>query len=162
MVLLEEYALELTPDGPPVLFGALFVEMENQFREEDFTPLFGEFQETLREEHAGYFANQAGPEGPWPALAPSTVAKKGFDTILVETGDLAATLTGIGGDAIREVFSEGDTTGLVFGTSDPKSLFHQEPKPGGLPERKHVGMTEPVLQGLVDGIADQMVEALKL
>lgn len=56
--------------------------------------------------------------GSWPPLAPSTIAKKGFDTILVESHGLMESLTDESDAAHIEIIQRDE---LIFGTNDPKA-----------------------------------------
>lgn len=76
----------------------------------------------VRKLHESYFKTESDPSGkPWRPLAPSTVAKKGHDTILVDKQRLMRSLT------TRSVYSISQVRGneLTYGTADPHSRFHQ-------------------------------------
>ena len=160
MVRQEEVELELRPNGLPRTLESVYGEMQKDWELADYTELLGNFQTVLEGEHASYFDNEAGPEGAWKPLAQSTVNAKGHDKRLFEGGDLRDSLISPGGDAIRDVFNTGTVQGMVFGTSDHKSIFHQNGTKT-IPKRVHVGMTEPVLDEFVDELANQAVEQLK-
>lgn len=132
------------------------------FTEADYTDELHDFLRLLEDRHRHYFASRTSPSGDsWPPLAPSTVRRKGHDTILVDTGRLKGSLKGESGDSIREVYREGANNqhGLVFGTAVPYSIFHDGG--GRLPKRQHVGMDDDTLHVLVDAVADISLEAMK-
>ncbi len=138
--------------------GGIYQEMENQYGDADYEEPLKDFFEDLQDAHFDYFRNEHGPDGSaWPPLAPSTIARKGHDRILFDSGDLESQLVDDGA-GIREVTHRG----LIYGTDLFYSIFHQEPQEGGLPRREHVGMDDELLQVVVDSVADHTVESLKL
>jgi phage gpG-like protein len=60
--------------------------------------------------------------GSWKRLAPSTIERKGHDTILVDTGALKASVTEAGAPFQILDF---DKEGLNFGTDRPWAFVHQ-------------------------------------
>jgi phage gpG-like protein len=91
----------------------------------------------------------SGASGKWADLAPSTIARKGHDTILQDTGELMASLTqrdaqGERGGNIFEVTPEH----LRFGTSDPVAGYHQSGT-SRMPQRKVIDLKEEQKAGLV-------------
>lgn len=138
--------------------GGIYVLMEEQFRNHDYSDVLNAFLPTLEETHKTHFDTQSDPAAnPWPPLAPSTIRRKGHDTILYETGRLKASLAGKTEDSIRAVSERGQ--GLLFGTSVEYAGFHQDGT--RLPRREHVGMVDETLQILVDSVADSAVDSLK-
>lgn len=120
--------------------------------------------------HAGYFADEAGPDGvAWRKLSPRTrkrVGIEGPDTILVDAGPLKESLTtDSGGEAIRIVEQTAEGWGLQFGTYDEKSSFHDDESHGYnppigsgiLPYRPHVGLTDEYLDEATERAADHAV-----
>ena len=101
----------------------------------------------------GYFASETDSSGQaWAPLAASTIAKKGHDIILVETGALRASLVGVTGDSIRDAGADFG----VFGTSDPKAMFHQEGT-SRMPARPPVGVSEELLETIAGIIGDAVI-----
>lgn len=143
-------------------FGGIVLLVEEGAKKVDHTDTLQAFSRDLEEKHQEYFDTAKGPSGDsWPPLAPSTVRRKGHDTILVDTGRLRSSLTGKSSDAIRDVFSEGRNQGMTFGTSVEYAIFHQEGT-GRIPQRAHVGVTEKMVDDLADKIASDIVEGMKL
>lgn len=129
---------------------------------------FGEFGKLelleLADFHAGLFADANDPSGvAWPPLAPSTVARKGHDTILVETGRLRASLTqkstANSGDATREVAELAGETDVIFGTTVEYSPYHDTAS-GNRPARPHVGINEQFLDGFCDRLIRYAINEL--
>jgi phage gpG-like protein len=109
--------------------------------------------------HETYFDNERAPDGsPWAPLAPSTIARKGHNRILIETDAMRKSLVDQSGDSIREL-ARASTQGLSFGTNDPKSPFHTKGT-GRMPAREHIGVTEDYADQLAERTADFIVEAL--
>lgn len=134
----------------------------DQFGDIDYTPELEQQQEKLQRRHQSYFEGQTNPSGrAWPALSPRTIARKGHDTILFESGRLRDSLIADSADSIREVTREGSGNqhGLAFGTTVPYSIFHQEPTT--LPQRQHVGLNEEATNALAEDIADATVRGLQ-
>ena len=140
--------------------GGVFAEIEQQFNDADYTQLLAQTILDLEEEHDKYFVNEHSPAGvAWPPLAPSTVKKKGHDSILWETGAMMDSLISTTSDSIREVVSEPPNHSLSFGTSDEKSPIHQFGA-GRIPQREHVGVNEPFCDQLAEKTADATVALL--
>lgn len=122
------------------------------------TPLEG-FQETLRETHSQHFSGRRNPTGEaWPALAASTIARKGHDIPLVETGRLRASVLELNHPDHLGGVSE---RGLVFGTDVEYGIFHQDGT-RRIPQREFVGMNEETFQVMADGVADHAVDGLRV
>jgi phage gpG-like protein len=109
-------------------------------------PMKEEVAPALAKAHEAYFNAEAGPAGPWAPLAQSTINAKGFDTILIENGNMRSSLLFEGAANHIEEVSE---AGLTWGTSDPKAAFHMEGT-RIMPARPFVGVTDP----LADEIAE--------
>ncbi|ANS03310.1 hypothetical protein [uncultured Mediterranean phage uvDeep-CGR2-KM19-C37] len=141
--------------------GGVYAEIENAWRDADFTEFLGDVITKLEESHRGFFANEASPSGEsWPPLSEITILRKGHDAILLEKGPLSESLGGQTGDSIREIVAEQLFHGLSFGTSVEYAHRHQR---GGkhLPQREHVGMTEATVDEITEESADKMVDMLK-
>jgi len=137
--------------------GGVFAGVEAQFRDLDYTETLRGFMPVLQQEEARQFSQQADAAGrAWPKLSPVTIARKGHDRILVETGRLRASLESQNGDSVRATSHRG----LLFGTAVPYSIFHQT---GGrrLPQREHVGMNSEACDKLTATVADATVRGLK-
>lgn len=117
--------------------------------------------------HAGFFRDETGPDGmAWRKLSPVTqkrVGAEGPDQILVDAGELKASLTELNGpNGIREVQQLSDGWTLIFGTYDEKSAFHDDESHGYyppigsgiVPYRPHVGLTDEYLDQAVERVAD--------
>lgn len=137
--------------------GGIFVEIEEQIKAADYTPALEPHLQGLEELHSGFFQGSVDPNGsPWRPLAPSTVARKGHDTILVETTQLVQSLVSETSESVRAVSERG----LIFGTSDEKAMFHQEGT-ARMPARPMVGLQEEYLDKIVDDVAGRTVEEMK-
>lgn len=131
--------------------------MNGEAQNASFKEVFDHFLNTLEEKHRSGFESQQSPTGEaWRPLAPSTVKRKGHDTILFETGKLKASLTGKAAEAIRESTAKD----MTFGTSVEYAGFHQRGT-STIPQRVHVGASENSLKLLEDGIADFIVDLMK-
>lgn len=119
------------------------VAMVEKLRDADWSPLLLEIQADLEADHAENIRTATSPDGtPMPELAASTIARKGHATILVETGALADSLSQDNAAfAIRQIIDDGDTKGLIFGTSRPFAAVHQHGG-GRIPQRKFLGFSE--------------------
>ncbi|MEM9541764.1 MAG: phage virion morphogenesis protein [Cyanobacteria bacterium P01_E01_bin.42] len=67
----------------------------------------GEVGGYLEREHKLYYAKQAGPDGAWAALAPSTLEQKNSGAILRETGAQVAGVGSSVSDREVRVFNQG-------------------------------------------------------
>lgn len=136
---------------------SLFHDMAERVENADYTEVLEPFQQTLAEQHAGMFAGEFDSNLiDWEPLKPSTIKRKGHDRILVEHGDLMRSLVTVGGsDNVHDV----QPRGLIYGTSDPKALFHQFGTVK-MPARPPVGVSEENLDKLVDQVADSTVEIM--
>ncbi len=141
--------------------GGVYAEIENDWRDADYTDFLGGVIEKIEERHRGFFESEISPAfQPWAPLAARTIARKGHSEVLVETGRLRASLVRQTGDSIRDIIKEQFFHGLSFGTSVTYSRYHQEGG-GHLPQREHVGVTEPTVDEITEESADAMVEMLK-
>lgn len=104
--------------------------------------------------HGGYWLRQAGPSGaPWPALAASTIRRKGHATILLDKGPLRDSLTMPYGGGIRITVDQWPLARMHFGTDVPYSRYHNEGG-GRLPQREHVGLTLPHFEAMIPRAVD--------
>lgn len=136
----------------PRVLGDYLNRLAAQLNQADYSDLFRtEVVPLLVREHEEYFNKEAGPAGPWAPLAPRTVKKKGFDTILVEYNNMRSSLLFEGPDHIEDIT---DRT-LAWGTSDPKAEIHQNGVLSKkIPARPFVGMTEDMVDTVSDLVAD--------
>lgn len=138
-----------------------FSQVQNAVRNIDYEPVLKSFIPKLEEFHSILFLTGTSPSGErMKKLAPSTVRKKGHGRILIEKGELGSSLAGKTGSSIRETTHRG----LIFGTSDEKSILHTMGSKSWtkLPIREHVGMDDMLIDDLASDIADATVEAMKL
>jgi len=94
----------------------------------DLTPVWGSVKAQLEEMMADEFDSQD-----WEPLAESTVARKGFDTILVDSGAMMDSLVGDTGDTIYRP----EPTRMTWGTARLAGYHqrgHDTPTP--LPKRE--------------------------
>lgn len=138
----------------------LYREIALDWLEVEFRTALEDELTKLEEIHAGYFNSRSGPDGnEWPALAASTVQRKGHDTILVETGRLRRDLTQSGA-GLREVVEEPAGAGFVFGTDATYSVFH-DTESDTRPARRHVGMTLEHTDAIAGRMLDVALEDLQ-
>jgi phage gpG-like protein len=89
---------------------------------DDLTPAWRRVIPYLHSTVADQFASEGGEmSGGWAPLAPSTLARKTGPSILVESGALEESLTGMAPGAIRDVSKDE----LAFGSSVPYGIHHQ-------------------------------------
>lgn len=138
--------------------GGILLDVENRALYSDVRDTLDQFQQTLADQHAGMFSGQYDSNlVPWEALRPSTIAKKGHDRILFESGDLMASLMNLGGPGH---IGETNERWMTFGTEVPYATFHQEGT-SKFPARPPVGVTEENVDKLVNSVADATVENMK-
>ena len=115
----------------------------------------------LIEEHQEHFDTETDSSGKgWKPLKPSTIARKGHEMILFETGRLEDSLTERGSaDQILDFIKEEFFHGLTFGTGVEYAAFHQN-KSGDI-YRPPVGVSELFIEKLENDVSDNVVEALK-
>lgn len=119
-----------------------------------FANAFELISENLEEQHGGMFTRGQDADGNrWAPLAPSTIAKKGHGTILVDKGDLMNSLVGNNQNAIRDIYDRE----MHFGTSDPKAIYHDQGT-RKMPARPPVGISEETLDQAAEHCADRAVE----
>ena len=131
-----------------------------QFYSLDYTEMLTHELDLIADLHRTYFATERGPDGAtWKRNAPSTIKKKGHSLVL--RGErknrfrlsTSLMLTGKpGGDAIREAFSTGNGSYMVFGTEVPYSTYNED--------RPHVGLTMRFVDQMVEAVADYAVAQL--
>lgn len=128
-----------------------------------FEPVLRRGFQMFAQDHSVMFAEQREPaQGPaWKPLAPSTIRRKGHDTILVETGRLRGSLTSERhSDGIREIFDNWpDKSVAIFGTDVPYAQYHMQGNER-MPARPHVGTSEQTVDKLTDDAANHAVSEL--
>lgn len=138
-----------------------FSQIHQDFRDVRYVKILQGIVADLETLHAQYFVSESDPTGkPWPVLEPSTIMAKGHDTILVDTGKLKASLEGKTGDSIREVFVEGETHGLMFGTDLEYAHYHLTGT-SRMKARPEVGINNEVMDALTGRMLDFAIEELK-
>jgi len=137
--------------------GSIFADTERRFTEADYRPAMEDTEEFLRETHDQHFTNRADPLGnQWPPLAASTVARKGHDRPLIETGEMRQSILEPDHPShIGEILERG----MSFGTDDWKAAFHQYGT-RRIPQREFVGMNEQEATQITERTADEVVAAL--
>lgn len=108
----------------------------------DARPAFAQIINDLERIEGRQFDSQGGyGSGGWQPLAAATVARKqaqGLDPrILHAKGDLSGSLTGKGGDGLREVFP----SSMAFGSRVPYAKYHQTGT-GRMPQRQPLELPE--------------------
>jgi phage gpG-like protein len=113
-------------------------------RATDLSPAFDTILDQFEEWETHQFETEGAFLGtPWEPLAPSTITRKTalgqpLD-ILVATGELRASLTGRGRDAVRESRHDEAT----FGTRVPYAMYHHSREPRSrLPRRPLIAVDE--------------------
>jgi hypothetical protein len=115
--------------------------------------------------HRAMFRGRKDPTGTkWAKLRPATVRRKGHSRILEDTGRLKRSLTDLHshttGDAIRDLEQTQNGVTLRFGAFVEYGPYHDVPGPYGRPARRHVGINEDHLDGMVKRLADHVVKEL--
>lgn len=138
--------------------GGIFQEIENAFNSTDYRETLEGFLPSLVSSHAGHFSGRRDSNGSiWPPLAAATIAKKGHDVPLVETNRLKESVLNL---KHPDHVGEATHRGLLFGSDVEYGIFHQEGTKR-IPQRAFVGLETPLLDEIVDGVADHAVENLK-
>jgi phage gpG-like protein len=143
----------MTWDAPPrdtVLISGIG-EMQPIVAQINYEPMLREFLYEVAEEKDQAFTNQSTVHGePWAELAESTVKRKKFTTILVDTGALRTSLVDIGGEGNVSAVS---SHGLLYGTDVEYAIFH-ETGTATMPARPIMGMSEELVDKLAGKVAD--------
>lgn len=122
----------------------------------DYEPVFRKVMNDFEEDHEFYFQNEVAFTGaPWAELSPVTIAAKGHDRILVDTGRLMASLTSDSPDAIREIVTGVHTPTMSFGTSVEYAGYHQTGTEH-MPARPVLGITDIGMERLTDDLLDHL------
>jgi len=137
----------------------IFLDIHERFEDADYTPEMESAEQQLRERHEAHFDGRQNPVGSqWPALSPVTIARKGHDIPLVDTGRLRASVLETGHpDHVRELLPLG--RGLTFGSSVEYGLFHQNGT-ARIPQREFAGMNDGTVTEICESVADRAVDAL--
>lgn len=152
-----------TADGIDQVGGILddlFQSIEIGFKETDYTAPLVHSISTLEEQHAVMYDSGVDSNGePWPPLSPTTIKKKGHDTILVDKQKMKASLIGPTGDSVRDIVEEGGIAGAVFGTDVEYAHFHVTGTPI-MPARPPVGISENTIDLVCNDVADHTVASM--
>lgn len=137
--------------------GGIYLGIDQQFQAISYKPAMEQTEQDLAAEHAERWPRAVSPDGtPWPALAESTVKRKGHSRILVDTTLLSeSVINPEHPQHVREVLD----TGLTFGTAVPYGIFHQQGGPK-LPRREFLGMNEESVDQVANRVADHAVANL--
>ena len=131
-----------------------FKELDVQADSIDYRSVIEMQEGLLEQDHSLFFREEKNPQGkPWAALRQSTIARKGDDTILVDTGRLR--------DSLRKIVEKRDRIALLFDTKVPYSIFHMEKGPHGRPARIHVGITKNRADTFQEQILNITVNSLR-
>lgn len=142
----------------PAQFQAVFDELADILNGLSYLEPLTEFQQELAKGEQAAFDGQRSPGGDaWQELSPVTIKRKGFSTILLEKGALRASLVTVGGQGNISVVAD---RGSIFGTNDPKSIYHTFGT-SRMPKREHVGTNDETVDKLAITIADFTVDALR-
>lgn len=113
--------------------------------------------------HDKLFQSETDPAGKaWPALAPSTVARKKHSVILWEYSNLRRSLTGLSAEGVADVEGQWPDLRLVFGTNVPYSKYHsrRDGHARRLPAREHVGVDARFISAATERAADHALKEL--
>jgi phage gpG-like protein len=114
----------------------------------------------LREDELRHFDTETAPDGsPWQPLAPATVQRKGFATILVETGPLKAAATTLDAPGHVERVEGNELTYGVDGVTEMggipwASVQQVGSSDGRIPARPFMGVSEGAADKLAESAAD--------
>lgn len=119
----------------------------------------------LADWEARIFGAQTDPLGnPWPALAPSTVARKGHSIIMIDSDRLAASEStrshGSSGDEVREAVQTNDGCRIEFGSNVEYGPYHNHPYKNR-PARIHLGITDEYLDGVAERANDHRFDQIQ-
>ncbi len=139
----------------------VYADIERQYREIDYRPTFESVATHLFEEHQQYFDKAESPAGEqWPPLAPSTIAAKGHDTILIDSGRLHASLTGPNDGHFHEIVADGSGNQhiLEWGSDIEYLTYHvtgtfNSDGSVRMPRRDPIGMTPEFVGRIQETIA---------
>ena len=135
-------------------------DVQNDYENTDLQSALSALEILLEEHHTDHYTLERAPDGTsWPALSPVTEARKGSNKILVELGDMLASLISKTGTSIRQKSVNAGRAELIYGTADEKAAYHQRGT-DRIPQREHVGMSELFVDDLEEGTADAMVQEL--
>lgn len=138
-------------------WNSIFVELQETLDGISYVQPLTEFQYDFAAATSLRFGMAVSPTGElWAELAPETIRRKGSDRILVDTGALRASLVEIGGVNNISVVAD---RGSIYGTSDPKAIWHQFGT-RRMPARPMVGTTEAAVDTLAERIADFVITTL--
>lgn len=138
--------------------GGIFLDIDQKFQHADYTETLTGFIPQIEQEERAAFGLQRSPGGEqWPALAASTIKRKGHGRILYESGDLMASMIDR-----NDPHHAGEVLprGLTFGTDLEYAPIHQFGS-SRIPQREFAGMSEEAVDRLVNRVADDTVEKLK-
>ncbi len=140
-----------------------FADVQHDFEAIDYVPVLQQELELMADLHDRFWGTNTGPDGSvWPPLAPSTVQRKGFSRILVETGALEASLTSRGKppNSIRDIVENNHGAEAFFGTYVPYSGYH-DTATAHRPARVHVGLTDQFVDRSAEHAVDYALEQLR-
>ena len=141
----------------------VYDEISEQFEALEYTDTLEDEVVHLMDLHQGFFDQEEDPnEQAWYPLADSTIAKKGHEMILFETGALESSLTEPGAAGQLVDFINEQITLLIFGMDIEYADLHMEDSAeNNRPARPMVGVTDRYVDDLSDRIADATVAGLK-
>lgn len=139
----------------------LFAGVGQSLAAADWRPYLQVELDTMRASTAQGFASEQAPDGSkWAPLAPSTVKRKGFDTILVETDRLRRSVAGETGDSIAEIDQFENMWAVTFGSEVPYGVEHLTGR-DNMPARVWLGLTAATLDKSVDRALDFAMAVLR-
>lgn len=133
----------------------LFDTMADDYAGVNMSPVSKTAMEDLEQLHQTAFQQGVAADGTlWPELAESTKRAKGHGVILIEEGDLEASLTEPNHvDALREIVGEPGYQSFRYGTTDEKAPFHQAGT-ANMPARPPVTVPDKFPDQLAEMAAD--------
>lgn len=150
--------IEATGDA----IGRYLDDLIDEFGDTRFGPLIEQQLEVIERDNDERLRNEVDPNGaPWAPLAQSTIDRKGFSSILVETGALGRSLLHRNDpNAIAVVVDEPGRGGFSRGTAVEYAGYHQTGT-ARMPARPAVGLEPEYVDELAREAADYLVETLK-
>lgn len=135
----------------------LFSDIMEKVDKADYSDALRQSLPILAEQEQRMFDEERDSSGrSWPVLKQSTINRKGHDQILVETGELKKSLTDLNDSFnIHEI----QPRELLFGTSDPKALFHQEGT-SKMPARPPVGISDETADTIAEFVAEETIRII--
>lgn len=124
-------------------------------------PALEKWSEDAKKELGAMMVAQVSPDGtPYRPLSPVTIALKGHDRALYETGAMEASLIGSGDGHIEDVTNDSVTLGTAHEKRGrPVAAIHQFGE-GRIPARPFVGVNEDMVDDAAELVAGEIIQQI--